>query len=292
MKRVILFGAGNIAKLLIRNCENGTHILAIADNKYENISSCEGHLVIDPQKIVEYEYDEIVITLDDTKIGNDREIISIYKQLLNLGIDDEKIILQSMKYRIESKYHKPRTDYVYCLAEYFDNVNIKGAVAECGVYRGWFSGILGDAFPKSTLYLFDSFEGFSKKDLELDSIKAKEWIKNGAQKRLSNTSEEIVRLRIKNRERLVIRKGFVPETFNNINEKFMFANLDMDLYSPQYEALKWFALRMVDGGVILLHDYFNDSLPGTKKAIEKFNGIDKFSVMPIGDMRSIALIKK
>lgn len=49
---------------------------------------------------------------------------------------------------------------------------------------------------------------------------------------------------------------------------------------------------MQKGGVILMHDYFNSSLCGTKKAIEDFNGKEFFSIMPIGDLRSIALIRK
>ena len=91
---------------------------------------------------------------------------------------------------------------------------------------------------------------------------------------------------------MVMRKGFVPQTFENINDSFLFVNLDMDLYVPQIEALRWFAPRMQKGGVILMHDYFNSSLCGTKKAIEDFNGKEFFSIMPIGDLRSIALIRK
>ena len=64
------------------------------------------------------------------------------------------------------------------------------------------------------------------------------------------------------------------------------------LYIPQLEGLKWFASRMLQGGVILMHDYFNNDLSGTKKAIDDFENKGKFSIVPIGDLRSIALIKK
>lgn len=292
MKKVILFGAGEFAKKWIRSCKSGTQIVAIADNNFERIETCEGHLVIDPRTIIEYEFDELIIALDDQKKGHDVEILSIYKQLIKLGVNDKKIFLQSLKYRLETNFHKPRTEYIYCLADYFNSIGLKGAIAECGVYRGWFSAILSEAFENSTLYLFDSFDGFLFTDLELESSRAKNWVNSGAQKRLSNTSEEIVKLRIRNRERLDIRKGFVPKTLENVNDQFLFVNLDMDLYTPQFEALKWFAPRMVVGGVILMHDYYNDDLPGTKMAIDDFDGKDNFAIMPIGDMRSMALIRK
>lgn len=238
MKRVLLFGAGKFAQKWLQYIKGDICVVAIADNAYREIKTCGGHLVIAPHDIMNYEFDELIITLDDLKVGNDAKIINIYAQLIEMGIDDDKIMLQNLKYYIENIFHRPRTNYIYSLAEYFNNVGLKGAIAECGVYRGWFSGILSDAFVSEKLYLFDSFEGFSSSDLELESPKAKEWVNNGAQKRLSNTSQEIVKLRIRNRVRMVMRKGFVPQTFENINDSFLFVNLDMDLYVPQIEALR------------------------------------------------------
>lgn len=292
MKKVVLFGAGNGCKRILKTIDSDVQIAAIADNAYADILTCQGHLVINPKKIMEYEFDEIIITLDDLKKGNDETILEIYYQLIELGVDDKKIILQSIKYREKSEFHKPRTDFIYQLSEYFNNVGLEGSIAECGVYRGWFSGILSDAFVTQKLYLFDSFEGFSISDLEGEEENAKNWVECGAQKRLSNTSEDIVKLRIRNRERLVIRKGFVPQTLEGINDSFLFVNLDMDLYTPQFEALNWFASRMLSGGVILMHDYFNDNLHGTKRAVDDFKDKEDFSIIPIGDLRSIALIKK
>ena len=292
MKKVILFGAGKNCQRWLNNIDNNTQIVAIADNGYKDIVTCQGHLVIDPKSIIQYEFDEVIITLDDSKKGNDKVISTIHSQLIKIGIEDDKILLQNLKYSEERRLHKPRTNFIYSLSEYFSNTGQTGAIAECGVYRGWFSGILSDAFANERLYLFDSFEGFSTSDLECEDEKAKEWVFCGAQNRLSSTSEEIVRLRIKNRDRLIMCKGFVPQTLQNIEDNFLFVNLDMDLYTPQLEALKWFDSRMLQGGVILMHDYFNSELLGTKRAIDDFENKEKFSIVPIGDLRSIALIKK
>ena len=50
---------------------------------------------------------------------------------------------------------------------------------------------------------------------------------------------------------------------------------------------------MVDGGCILIHDYFNVELPGVRKAIEDYEV--KYGValhkLPIADYSSIAVVK-
>lgn len=66
----------------------------------------------------------------------------------------------------------------------------------------------------------------------------------------------------------------------------------MDLYKPQYAALDFFGKRMVRGGVILLHDYFSNVLPGTQKAVTDFLQKKDYNMIPIGDQLSIALIRK
>ena len=77
MKKVILFGAGELAKRWLSNIDNETQIVAIADNAYKDIVVCCGHPVIDPKNIIQYEFDELIITLDDLKKGNDQEIINV-----------------------------------------------------------------------------------------------------------------------------------------------------------------------------------------------------------------------
>jgi O-methyltransferase len=46
--------------------------------------------------------------------------------------------------------------------------NIGGSVAELGVYRGDFAKIINIAFPDRKLYLFDTFEGFDKRDIKTE----------------------------------------------------------------------------------------------------------------------------
>ena len=142
MERIILFGATQYCRkyLDISNDE----VLAVVENNKSG-SIC-GHRIITPEKISSYEFDRIIICLDDQKQGNDKNIFNIYKQLQNYNISEEKILLQSFKYFFDHPTHRPRTDFVICLAREFERRQIKGAIAECGVYRGWFSGVLCGAF--------------------------------------------------------------------------------------------------------------------------------------------------
>lgn len=289
--KVIMFGASKIAYEYCKLIKNDPVILAFADNRYKEIEGVNGHSVISPDSIKDYSYDKVIIALDDLKPGNEENIISIYNQLLDMGISDDKIVLQSFKYQMEHSQHKPRTVFIRNLSEYFRDNGIKGAVAECGVYRGWFSGIISRYFYDSKLYLFDTFCGFDTRDVEKESAVAKKWlIEDGGHERLKNTSENMVKLRCENRQQLTIKKGYIPETFNEVSDKFCFVNLDMDLYAPQLAALDFFSTKMVTGGVILLHDYFNKALPGTKKAVKEFCQGKRIKQLPIGDELSIALL--
>lgn len=292
MKRIIMFGAGKMAREYCQMVTNDVTILAVADNHYLDMDGFAGHLVINPDDIGNYDVDYVVIAIDDLKCGNDIEVLHIYDQLLKLGVPDEKIVLQSFKYRKNHPQHKPRTQFVKNLAAIFKQEQINGAVAECGVYRGWFSGMISEVFETQTLYLFDTFEGFNADDVAAENASAQEWVKNGAHDRLKNTSEKIVKLRCYNRSRVILKKGYVPETLAGIEDQFCFVNLDMDLYKPQHAALEFFGERMVRGGVILKHDYFSSVLPGTYKAVSVFSHKEDYNIIPIGDELSIALIRK
>jgi len=50
---------------------------------------------------------------------------------------------------------------------------------------------------------------------------------------------------------------------------------------------------MINGGVILIHDYFSYNFPGVSKAVKDFNNAltQKVCMVTIGDFHSIAIIK-
>jgi O-methyltransferase len=77
---------------------------------------------------------------------------------------------------------------------------IDGSVAELGVYRGNFAKIINEAFPDRKLYLFDTFEGFDERDV---NVELKNNYSTGKQD-FSNTSVELVLNKMKHKENCIV----------------------------------------------------------------------------------------
>ena len=290
MKKVIFYGAGELTRNYLKNGTDDYEIIAVLDRKWQEIKCVGGHKVYSPEQVHRFEYDYIIIAMDDVKSGMDKVIKDVYQYLLSCGVEDRKIILQSFKSLEHHMNRFPRKEYLAALSELMHKKNIRGDVAECGVYRGWFASMINECFPNEKLWLFDTFSGFDPRDVAVDTKPAKEAITDGLFDRFNVTSEDIVKLRCMHRENLIIRKGYVPETFEGIDSKFCFVNLDMDLYNPQLAALRFFSGKMVKGGVILVHDYYNKTFTGTTKAVDEFCEETGVVQYPIGDGLSIALL--
>jgi len=166
--------------------------------------------------------------------------------------------------------------------------NIPGAVAELGVYKGKFARYINQYFPDRKLYLFDTFEGFSKADI---STEIQQGFSSGEQN-FSNTSVDEVLSRMPFREQCIIKQGYFPQSSEGIEEEFVFVSIDTDLYDPIYNGLCYFYPRLLKGGYIFIHDYNNDAYKGAKQAVEKFcaeNGINK---VPLPDSCGTAVLCK
>lgn len=143
--------------------------------------------------------------------------------------------------------------------------DIKGAFAELGVYKGDSANIIHLMDTEREFHLFDTFEGFQEKDLAIESGKAATYTKHN----FADTSLERVRQRLSGPE-FVFHPGYFPETTMKIQEKqFALVNMDVDLYNPTKAGLEYFYPRLVDGGVILVHDY-NPDWTGIMKAVDDF----------------------
>ncbi|MDR0747506.1 MAG: TylF/MycF family methyltransferase, partial [Helicobacteraceae bacterium] len=162
---------------------------------------------------------------------------------------------------------KARIVFLEKLAEMFNEKQIEGSLAEGGVFEGDFAKEINRVFPRKKLYLFDTFSGFDARDIAKERSSG---FSEFGENHLGITSEEIVRSRLPFPEQCVIKKGFFPETAQGIEDRFCFVNLDFDLYDPTLAGLKFFYPRMVEGGVILIHDYFNPGYKGVKAAVSDF----------------------
>ena len=166
--------------------------------------------------------------------------------------------------------------------------NIAGNVAELGVYQGGFAKIINVAFPDKKLYLFDTFEGFDKRDTKTE-------LENNystADQDFSKTSIELVLSKMQYKENCIVKKGFFPETADGMHESFSFVNIDTDLYEPMYKGLHYFYENLSNGGYIMLHDYNNKEYKGVKAALRKFSEEKNVGYFPLCDVAGSAVIMK
>ena len=235
-----------------------------------------GILIKSPESLIDCDVDEIVL---GTLMGLD-EVQEQLKELKlhHIPLNKEYVTISVMSRRL----------FLKRLAETYKKKNLQGAVAEAGVFRGEFAKIINETFPDSTCYLFDTFEGFAEEDYAYETEESMIDAEH-----LRMTSEELVYNKMPYKDKVIIKKGYFPATAEGITDNFIFVNLDMDLYHPILEGLRFFFPLMKEGGVILIHDYFTEVFPNVEKAVDDYEreaGI-KLNKLPIGDDISLAIIK-
>lgn len=276
-EKVIIFGAAGTGQKIYKQIKAQCEVLFFADNNSKLWgSNIDGITIIPPEDILKKDYDFIYI-------GSMCGLDAISDQLAELGIPRYKL-----KNDLALVQTRSRVLFLEDFAKLVYKRGMKGAVAEAGVYRGDYSREINRCFPDRKLFLFDTFEGFVESDI-FEERKNSHVVADY----LKETSEELVLRKMPIKENCVIKKGFFPETAKNINEIFVYVSLDMDLYKPTLEGLRFFYPRMLKGGIIAIHDFFSDAYPNIENAVyeyEKEIG-QRLSLSPIGDDISIAIIK-
>lgn len=175
------------------------------------------------------------------------------------------------------------------LADEINRSEIKGAVAEVGVYKGQTSYALNWLFPQKKLYMFDTFEGFDEGQSSQD-------IAAGFSEKyidFSDTSEEDVLKRMAHKDNCIVKKGFFPKTADGIKDMFCMVSIDVDLYQPIYDSLAFFMPKMNEGGYIIIHDYNNMGYKGVKQAVKDYEEkIGRLHKIPIPDVCGSLVISK
>lgn len=172
--------------------------------------------------------------------------------------------------------------------------NIEGDIAELGVYQGEFCKYMNKYFPERKLHLFDTFEGFTKDDMDMQQENGLGTLSDLGNKGL-DTSVGLVMEKMDNKEVVCIYQGFFPDTIPDKELSFSLVSLDCDLYQPMLEGLRYFYPRVTRGGYLMLHDYNNVIWGGgVGKAIREYEneaGI-KLHKVPIPDMNGSVVISK
>ncbi len=153
------------------------------------------------------------------------------------------------------------------IADEIDYYGIKGNVAELGCFRGAFAYYINNRFRNRRCYLFDTFQGFEKQELDSE-IEAENAVK-ADEEVFNNTCIEMVLNHMPYPEMVEIKQGYFPESLQGLEDEFAFVSIDVDLEESIYNGIDYFYPRMVTGGYMMIHDY-NSRFRGVKEAIRRF----------------------
>lgn len=186
------------------------------------------------------------------------------------------------------QFSEPRLAALECASREIKSRGIEGNVAEAGVFRGDFAQHINVFFPTKKLYLIDTFEGFDERDIAVD---IKESYINGIQD-WNDTEIQLVLDKMRHKQNCIVKKGYFPDVMKNVDDRFCFVSLDMDLYQPIYEGLCYFYPRLNKGGYIFVHDCRNLGYLGARKALIDFCDEVGIGYVPLQDHWGTAVITK
>lgn len=291
--KVIVWGCGESGKRILPNliASGGYEIVAYTDNDERLWGQCLSSIpIIAPEQITDKTFDLLLIVVSSPSAAE-----QINAQSIQLGVPQDKVADAFLDLRFMDLFIDQRICFIRGYVEWIRSQNIEGNVAECGVFRGDSAKYINYYFPDRKLYLCDTFEGFDESDMQYERAHSESFEKSRFSDRtfFVETGISFVMEKMSYPEKVVIKKGYFPESMQGVEDRFCFVNLDMDLYVPMLNGLRFFWDRMESGGCILLHDYFSGVFKGVKQAVDTFErerGI-RISKTPIGDGCSIALLK-
>lgn len=166
-------------------------------------------------------------------------------------------------------------------------LRVEGDFVEMGCYKGDTSLLLAEVVEKSVekrLWIYDSFEGLPEKSIEDESVLGENFKGGELYVTKREVKERFLRAGLKVP---VIQKGWFSElTFEDLPDKIAFSFLDGDFYESIRDSLRLVVPKMVDGGIIIIHDFRNPALPGVKKAVR-----ERFRDEEIEEVFSMAVIR-
>ena len=157
------------------------------------------------------------------------------------------------------------------LQELAKTINLAGDVVEMGCYMGDTSVLLAEALknsPDKWLYLYDSFEGLPEKTVKDQSASGWRFKAGELQASLDTVAHKFKKLSLP--EPVIIKKWFDQLEDADLPSQIAFALLDGDFYQSIKVSFEKIAPRLVDGGIVVVHDYRNADLPGVAKAVDEF----------------------
>lgn len=172
---------------------------------------------------------------------------------------------------------KEETDKIINLAK--DALNVEGDFVELGCFKGDTSLLLADILRGSSkrLWIYDSFEGLPEKSTFDESVLGQDFRAGELYVTKREVKERFLRAGL---AVPVIKKAWFSDLeLGDLPERIALAFLDGDFYESIKDSLKLVEPRMVDGGILIVHDYDNAALPGVRKAVDEWGvGERKFRI--------------
>ena len=175
----------------------------------------------------------------------------------------------------------PRFQTRYELLRFFlATLDVPGARAECGAYRGATALLLCHAwrsrradYDGESFYLIDSYSG-TPESTEHDFIPVRD--ESGSTRmesffppHKSDVTAEMVRNHLRDFPRARIEQGWIPQVLEALPDTaWAFVHVDVTLYKPTLAALEYFYPRLSPGGVLLCED--SVFCPGVQKAVDAY----------------------
>lgn len=292
--KVIIWGCGHFGRRILPNLimSDQYEIVAYTDNNEsvwgQYLSSIP---IIAPQQIVGRVFDMLLIVVSSPSAAQ-----RIKEQSTQLGIPQGKVADAFVDFRFMDLFIDQRICFISGYAAWIRSREIEGNVAECGVFRGDSAKYINYYFSDRRLYLCDTFEGFDSSDMQYEKAGSEAFEKSrfSDQSFFAETGSDFVMGKMPYPKNVMIKKGYFPESMQDVDDKYCFVSLDMDLYVPMLNGLRFFWDRMVSNGCILLHDYFSDIFEGVRQAVDTFEKERGIRIIktPIGDRCSMALLKE
>ncbi len=329
MDKILIFGTGSVSEYIFAKLDTGKVQIIAFINSSASMDSFHGYPVISLSEIHNHDYDSILIAsgyvkqiaslLSREQVPTEKIVSFIYdnaetydnmgceignyldsafnRSRLNNWLKSDCNISRIYPAVFWDDSHSVKDVYkdfvreqtVKLLSDLIREKKIPGEVAELGVYKGDFTVALEKLFPEKKLYLYDTFEGFSSEDVKKDkSLKNK----TGESDKFKDTSVQLVLSRLTNPEKVLVKKGFFPDTFDEKNVPFSFVSIDLNLYDPVKAALDIFYPLLSPGGYILISDYYAPFYKGTREAVNKWCQENNKNIVPVADFYGSAIIQK
>lgn len=276
MNKVLIYCANGYGERVAYSLSDDYDVVGFVDGDPGTWGwSLAGKKVIPPSEIGKVFHDIMIIAVSEFADKIKHELISQYKE------DEKKIIVFEPSDMIQ--WQEERIVELRKCISIIKERGLEGSLAELGVYKGDFSYVMNKFLPDRKLYLFDTFEGFAAE---------KDRVENGDVKLFKDTSVDVVLNRMYNIDNCIIRKGYFPDTAQNLEENFVLVSIDCDLYEPMLAGLNYFYPRLVKGGYIFIHDFGTYHWTGVKKAVYEFCEKKDIGFFPLVDRCLSVVITK